>query len=44
MRKSRAFLSDIHLDTRRCQAKRLLEFLRYHDSDYLYSPGDIVDF
>ena len=45
MRKARAiFLSDIHLGTRSCQAERLLEFLRYHDSNYLYLLGDIVDF
>lgn len=45
MRKVRSiFLSDIHLGTRACQAERLLEFLRAHDSDFLYLVGDIVDF
>jgi UDP-2,3-diacylglucosamine pyrophosphatase LpxH len=38
------FLSDIHLGTRACQAERLLDFLKVHDSDYLYLVGDIVDF
>lgn len=38
------FLSDIHLGTRACQADRLLEFLREHDSDYLFLLGDIIDF
>ena len=38
------FLSDIHLGTRACQADVLLDFLREHDSDYLYLVGDIVDF
>ena len=38
------FISDIHLGTRACQAERLLDFLREHESDYLYLLGDIVDF
>ncbi len=38
------FLSDIHLGTRGCQADRLLDFLRHHDSEQLYLVGDIVDF
>ena len=38
------FLSDIHLGTRACQAGRLLDFLRGHESDHLYLVGDIVDF
>ena len=38
------FLSDIHLGTRGCQAERLLEFLREHESQYLYLVGDIIDF
>lgn len=37
------WISDIHLGTRGCQADFLLEFLRYHDSEYLYLVGDIVD-
>lgn len=37
------FLSDIHLGTRACQADRLLEFLRHHDSEYLFLVGDIFD-
>jgi UDP-2,3-diacylglucosamine pyrophosphatase LpxH len=37
------FISDVHLGTRACQAERLLEFLRQHDSEYLYLVGDIVD-
>lgn len=38
------FLSDIHLGTRACQAERLLEFLRHHDSETLFLVGDIFDF
>ncbi len=38
------FLSDIHLGTRGCQAERLIEFLREHESQYLYLIGDIIDF
>lgn len=38
------FLSDVHLGTRACQAERLLDFLREHESDYLFLLGDIVDF
>jgi UDP-2,3-diacylglucosamine pyrophosphatase LpxH len=38
------FISDVHLGTRGCQAERLLEFLRDHESDYLYLVGDIIDF
>ncbi|HZP88358.1 MAG TPA: UDP-2,3-diacylglucosamine diphosphatase [Burkholderiales bacterium] len=37
------FLSDIHLGTRACQAEQLLEFLRHHESDYLFLVGDILD-
>jgi UDP-2,3-diacylglucosamine pyrophosphatase LpxH len=38
------FVSDIHLGTRGCQADRLLDFLREHESEYLYLVGDIIDF
>ncbi|MGA7983843.1 MAG: UDP-2,3-diacylglucosamine diphosphatase [Burkholderiales bacterium] len=38
------FLSDIHLGTRACQADRLLDFLREHESEHVYLVGDIVDF
>jgi len=45
MRKVRSiFLSDIHLGTRACQAERLLEFLREHESEHLFLIGDIIDF
>ncbi len=37
------WISDIHLGTRGCQAERLLDFLRYTESDFLYLVGDIVD-
>jgi len=37
------FISDIHLGTSGCQAKRLLEFLKATESDKLYLIGDIVD-
>ncbi len=38
------FLSDIHLGTRGCQAGRLLDFIREHESEYLFLVGDIIDF
>ena len=38
------FLSDIHLGTRGCQAERLLDFLREHESEKLFLVGDIIDF
>ncbi|UCH47944.1 MAG: UDP-2,3-diacylglucosamine diphosphatase [Betaproteobacteria bacterium] len=37
------WISDIHLGTPGCQAERLLDFLRHHDSDRLYLVGDIID-
>ncbi len=37
------FISDIHLGTPGCKAGHLLDFLRYHESDYLYLIGDILD-
>lgn len=37
------FISDIHLGTSGCQAKRLLEFLKATESEKLYLVGDIVD-
>lgn len=37
------FISDIHLGTPGCKAQHLLDFLRHHESDYLYLVGDIVD-
>ena len=44
MRYRSIFLSDIHLGTRGCQAGRLLDFLREHESDHLFLVGDIIDF
>jgi UDP-2,3-diacylglucosamine pyrophosphatase LpxH len=45
MRRVRSiFLSDIHLGTPACQAGALVEFLKVHDSEYLYLVGDIIDF
>jgi UDP-2,3-diacylglucosamine pyrophosphatase LpxH len=38
-----AFISDVHLGTRGCQAGRLLEFIRVLECDTLYLVGDIVD-
>jgi UDP-2,3-diacylglucosamine pyrophosphatase LpxH len=38
-----AFISDIHLGTRGCQAERLLDFIRALDCEVLYLVGDIVD-
>ena len=37
------FISDIHLGTAGCQDDALLDFLKFHPSDYLYLVGDIVD-
>ncbi len=37
------WISDVHLGTSGCQAKRLLEFLKATDSDKLYLVGDIID-
>jgi UDP-2,3-diacylglucosamine pyrophosphatase LpxH len=37
------FLSDTHLGTRGCKVEYLLDFLRHHESEYLYLVGDIVD-
>ncbi|MDB5853181.1 MAG: UDP-2,3-diacylglucosamine diphosphatase [Herminiimonas sp.] len=37
------WISDVHLGTPGCQAKRLLEFLRATESEKLYLVGDIVD-
>jgi len=37
------FISDIHLGTPGCKAAYLLDFLRHHESDYLYLVGDIID-
>jgi len=37
------FISDVHLGTRGCQSKLLLDFLRQVDADTIYLVGDIVD-
>jgi UDP-2,3-diacylglucosamine pyrophosphatase LpxH len=37
------FLSDIHLETKACQAEHLLEFLKEYSSEYVFLLGDIVD-
>ncbi len=37
------WISDTHLGTPGCQAKRLLQFLRATESDTLYLVGDIID-
>lgn len=37
------WISDLHLGTTGCQAKRLLEFLKATESETLYLVGDIVD-
>lgn len=38
------FISDVHLGTRGCRAKELLDFLRHNDAETIYLVGDIVDF
>jgi UDP-2,3-diacylglucosamine pyrophosphatase LpxH len=37
------FISDVHLGTPGCKAEHLLDFLRHHESEYLYLVGDILD-
>ena len=37
------WISDVHLGTTGCQAKRLLQFLRATESETLYLVGDIID-
>src|SRR3974390_2912783 len=37
------FISDVHLGTPGCKAEHLLDFLRYHESQYLSLVGDILD-
>jgi UDP-2,3-diacylglucosamine pyrophosphatase LpxH len=44
LRRYRAlFISDIHLGTKGCQSRLLLDFLREVDADTIYLVGDIVD-
>jgi UDP-2,3-diacylglucosamine pyrophosphatase LpxH len=38
------FISDVHLGSKDCRAKELLEFLGSVETDYLFLVGDIVDF
>lgn len=38
------WVSDVHLGTRGCQARALLDFLDTHECEYLYLVGDIIDF
>jgi UDP-2,3-diacylglucosamine pyrophosphatase LpxH len=38
-----AFISDLHLGARECQAAEILDFLRTVEMDELYLVGDIVD-
>lgn len=37
------FLSDFHIGAKKFAAPALLDFLRQHESDYLYLVGDIID-
>jgi UDP-2,3-diacylglucosamine pyrophosphatase LpxH len=37
------FLSDVHLGTKQCKAKELLDFLATVKCDYLFLVGDIID-
>jgi UDP-2,3-diacylglucosamine pyrophosphatase LpxH len=37
------WISDIHLGTRGCNAKMLIDFLDHVDSDTMYLVGDIID-
>jgi UDP-2,3-diacylglucosamine pyrophosphatase LpxH len=38
------FISDVHLGSRDCRARELLDFLAGVETDYLFLVGDIVDF
>ena len=38
------FVSDVHLGSRDCRARELLQFLETFEADYLFLVGDIVDF
>jgi UDP-2,3-diacylglucosamine pyrophosphatase LpxH len=38
-----AWISDVHLGTRGCNASALLDFLRENDFDTLYIVGDLID-
>ena len=37
------WISDFHLGTRGCKSGFLLDFLKSHDSQYLYLVGDVID-
>lgn len=37
------WISDVHLGSHGCQAKKVLDFMRQYESEYLYLVGDIVD-
>jgi UDP-2,3-diacylglucosamine pyrophosphatase LpxH len=37
------WISDVHLGTRGCNCRLLIDFLDHCDSDFLYLVGDIVD-
>lgn len=37
------WISDLHLGTRRCRARELLDFLDHYEAENLYLVGDIVD-
>ena len=37
------WISDVHLGTRGCADRMLIDFLDHCDSDYLYLVGDIID-
>lgn len=37
------FISDVHLGTKGCNARMLLDFLKYNDADNIYLVGDIID-
>ncbi len=37
------FISDLHLGTRGCQDRLILDFLKFHDAETIYLVGDIID-
>lgn len=37
------WISDLHLGSKEAQAERLLDFIKHHESEYLYLVGDVFD-
>lgn len=37
------WISDVHLGTRNCQARALLDFMAHNEAETVYLVGDIID-